>query len=137
MNRYLIFIPLILLISIPAHASESGFITGFIDWFTGSFNELSDFFTKSVPSMIQRALAYFIEWAVYLKFYLWLGTIKFAYGIAQNIANDLMVFQYLSTAVASLPPDLQFTLNSWNVPNCINLVVNAYITRFVLDFMGW
>lgn len=135
MRNYILLV--LLFVVIPAHAEDSSFITGFIDWVSGIAADVGVFFSESLPALIHRGMAYAIEWAMYIKLQLFLQSAQIAYGIAEQIAADLNLTGYLSSAVSNLPSDLQYALSTWGVPNCINFVLHCLLTRFVMNFMGW
>ena len=130
----LIFV-FILFFSVPAFAGS--FTDSFLDWLKTPFYEIYYFFTESIPALLTRATAYFIEWAVYLKFYLMLESLDFAYSVASQIMADLNLAGYLSTAVDGLPSNVKAVMAMWGLGNCFNLIIHAWLTAFVMDFMGW
>lgn len=134
--RTFLLLVLIFLVN-PAHASDSSFIAGFIDWVSSIAADVGIFFSEGLPSLIERGMAYAIEWALYLKLQLFLQSVQIAYAIAEQIASDLNLTGYLASAVSGLPSDLKYTLSSWGVPNCINFILHCLLTRFVMNFMGW
>jgi hypothetical protein len=132
----------LLLLSAPAFAADDtshwyGFILDFFNWIKDVIANFVSTFLDGLLATLHRALAYFIEWAVVVKLKLWLSGAEFAYGVAQEIADDLNLSGYLMEAVSSLPSDLKYVLNLWGVPNCLNIIMNAYLTKFVMNFMGW
>jgi len=141
MNKY-IFIGL-LFISVPVFAADTdttswlSYITDFIDWVKSIFNDVDTFFTVSLPGLLTRVTAWGIEYYVVLKLKAMYSMTVFAYGVAEQIAADLQLSQYLSTAVSGLPSGLKYILNSWQIPNCINFIINCYLTRFVMNILGW
>lgn len=135
---------LLCILFLPAFAyaaDDSGswydFILDFFNWIGGVIADFVSTFLEGISATIHRALAYFIEWAVIVKLYLYLGSLEMAYGIAGEIANDLNLFGYLTEAIALLPPDVKYAMNFWGLPNALNIIIQALLTRFVMDFMGW
>lgn len=133
----------LLFISVPVFAADTdttswlSFITDFIDWVKSIFNDIDTFFTVSLPALLTRFTAWGIEYYVVLKLKAMYSMTLFAYGVAQQISEDLHLSQYLSSAVSGLPSDLKYLLNSWGIFNAINFVINCFITRFVLNILGW
>lgn len=135
MNRYLLL--LVLLVASPVYASEASYFTGFIDWFSGQANDLHNLFTNSVPSAAQRFAAWAIEFCLYVKLYIFYQSAVFAFGIAQQFANDLHLSAFLAAAVSGLPDNVKAVANMWGLPDCVNFIVHCWLTRFVMNFMGW
>lgn len=132
----------LLVVSVPALAADDSsswysFIFDFIDWLKEIIADFTATFFDGFAALIHRAMAYFIIYSVKVKLYLYLNTLEFAYAIAQEISQTLNLFGYLSEALSFLPSDLKYVMNLWGIPNCLNIIMNAYLTRFVMNFMGW
>lgn len=129
------------LFSMPALAADDShwysFILEFFDWIKDIIADFTATFFDGIAAFIHRAMAYFIIYSVKVKLFLFLQSLEFAYSIAQEISKTLNLFGYLSEALASLPPNIKYMMNLWGIPNCLNIVMNAYVTRFVMNFMGW
>lgn len=135
-----LFICLMILSAPALAADDTSWYSGIFDFFDWIADAIADFtatFIDGISAFVRRAYAYYIEAAVVIKLYLYVASLELAYGIAQEIANDLNLFGYLSTAISGLPSDVQYIMNLWGIPNAINIVINAYITKFVMNFMGW
>ena len=132
---------LLLLLSFPAFAADDSswysFIFDFIDWVKSIFADVETFFSTSLPGLLTRITASGFEvymlWKLKAMYYM----VMFAYEVAKQISTDLQLSQYLSSAVSGLPSNVQYTLNSWQIPNCINFIMNCFLTRFVMNVMGW
>lgn len=136
MNYKALFI-LLLCASSPAFASEAGFFSGFINWFSGIASDIHFFFTDSIPSMMERLTAWGVEYFVYAKLYLLYKSALFCFGVAKVIAADLHLSAYLSSAVSGLPENVKAVATLWGVPDCLNFMIHCWLTRFVMSFMGW
>lgn len=133
---------LLLIVSAPALAADSSghwydFILQFFDWIKDIVADFTATFFDGIAAFIHRAVAYFIIYSVIVKLYLYLNALEFAYSVAIEISRTLNLFGYLSSALSLLPSDLKYVMNLWGIPNCLNIIMNAYITRFVMNFMGW
>ncbi|WP_053062588.1 DUF2523 family protein [Photobacterium aquae] len=107
-----------------------------IDWAADVFNGIGAFIEHS-PNFIERIFAYLIEFAVYVKFYLMLQTMEFAYGIAQALISNLGIDSLVSDAVSSLPAEQRGIFQAFGALRAITILLEAAVTRFVLNFMGW
>lgn len=132
----------LLLVSVPAFAADDsshwyGFILDFFNWIKEIISNFTATFLDGLINTARRAITFFVEYAVIIKLKIWLSGAEFAYGVAKEISNDLNLSSYLMQAVSALPSDLKYVLNLWGIPNCLNIIMNAYLTKFVMNFMGW
>lgn len=89
-----------------------------------------------IPTFIERSFAYFIEWFVYAKFYFFMESVDFAYGVAQELAGNLGLFQLIDSALGQLSIEQRAIFETFGFREGFSLIVNALMTRFVLNFMG-
>ncbi len=122
------------LFSAPAFA---GVTDSFFEWISQPVLDIWYAITVSFPALITRATAYFIEYAVYVKFVIMLESMSFAYQVAAEIMADLNVAGYLSSAVDGLPSSVKAIMGMWGITNCLKLIIHTWVTAFVMDFMGW
>lgn len=125
---------MVLLIPAVALGQESGFGA----FFTGAnkfFDDMALFFLEDTPSMIQRFFAYIIEWAVYLKFYLQLEAVQFAWGVAKLILEDLAFGTQLQSMLAPLPQDVKATMASLRIMDALEILITAHVTRYVMELI--
>lgn len=103
----------------------------FIKW-------LADWFNDGIYGWFEQAVA----WAFTELFILWLQiklwALKFAWGVANNLLTNLGVSATIASAWGALPSDLMQTALFFRVPDALNLLLAAGVTRFVLSFVpGW
>lgn len=123
----------------PPSGGDGGNLNSYnalIDWAADVFNGIGAFIEHS-PNFIERIFAYLIEFAVYVKFYLMLQTMEFAYGIAQALISNLGIDSLVSDAVSSLPAEQRGIFQAFGALRAITILLEAAVTRFVLNFMGW
>ena len=135
-NSPILFV-LLFVVASPAFASEAGFWSGFTTYISGVLDNIWYFFSHSIPDAIDRFIAWGIEYAVYIKLYLFYNSVLHAYSIAQHLSANLHLSEYLTAAVSGLPGPVQAVGRMWGIPDCINFLVNCWLTRFVMTFMGW
>jgi len=99
------------------------------------FNHLWDWLNNGVVDLFTAVIAYLIEklFLFALDFILW--AVPFAWGIAKQIMTDLSISERLNAAFEVLPSDLLSTIFFFRVPEALNLIISAFITRFVLRFI--
>lgn len=89
-----------------------------------------------VPSFLEEMFAYLIEYTVYIKFYFYLQSVEFAYGVAQSLVSNLGLMDLVNAAFADLSPQHRNILETYGAREGIVMIVNSMVTRFVLNFMG-
>lgn len=107
-------------------------ISGGIDWLINWLNGdegIYDFFEE----LLEEAVA----WMVIAKMEFMLWTLKFSWGVAKQIMFNLGIGDQLGSAFSSLDPMVLGYLNFFRVPESLNVIVQACITKFVLRVMGW
>ena len=109
-----------------------GYIYDSLDFF---FTSIYQFLTGGIYSFAQWAFAQFIEKSTlaFLDFVLW--AIPFAWGTAKNIMNDIGLSQLLTNAWSSLDSNVLGFLTAFRVPDCLNILISAFFTRYVLRFI--
>lgn len=99
-----------------------------------SFNDLWTYFFDDVPNLLQKFFAWLIVWLVKAKIYIQLETIKFSWGVAKVIISDLQIMSQITAQINLLPQDVRQILVDMRLFDGVNLLLTAYVTRFVMDF---
>lgn len=116
--------------------SIADYFYSFVEWVKDLFHELRLLFVN-LPDFIERAFAYLIEWAVMLKVKFMLHSIEFAHSVAVHIIQSVNLDGLISSAMAKLPPDLRATFGALGIFKAITMMLEAVVTRFVLNIIGW
>jgi len=130
--RNLLFI-LIMLIPSIALADDGSFL----DYVGNRINDLHYTITQEIPSVFHRFVAWGIEYYTLAVITVKLQTIEFAYLVAKQIATDINISAYLVSSISQMPSGVRWALQELGFANGLNLLINAYITRFVMNIMGW
>ena len=128
--KYLIFAFCFVFAS-SAFAADGGGLGGFAQSIVDYAEYFKYFITDGIPSFFERMAAWAVEMYVYLKFVMYLETIKFSWGVAKVILQDLSITQHLETMFSYLPSSLRAFAFDCRIVDAINVVLNAYVTRFV------
>lgn len=131
--RNIIFIGLMLIPSLAMAADEPSFL----DYISDKLNGMHYVFTEEVPGVFHRFVAWGIEFYTLCVITAKLQMIEFAYLVAKQIATDINISGYLLSSISQLPPSVRWGLEQLGFVNGLNLIVNCYITRFVMNIMGW
>ena len=111
--------------------------SSFLDYVGGKLNGIHYTITEEVPGLLHRFAAWGIEFYALCVISAKLEMLKFAYLVAKQITTDINLSGYLLSSLSQLPAGVRWALDQLGFVNGLNLIVNAYITRFVLNFMGW
>ncbi|RJG36618.1 hypothetical protein D1Z90_20310 [Motilimonas pumila] len=130
--RYLIF--LTCLFSFQVYAADG---SAFFSEIGQLIQDIRDFFTIEIPDLISRIIAYMLEFVVYAKVVSMLFMMQLASDVAGHILNDLNITQHISTALTALPTDVAYFASRLRLPDCIMFLFECYMTRFVLNMVGW
>ncbi|ASI23393.1 TPA: DUF2523 domain-containing protein [Aeromonas salmonicida] len=130
--RNLLFI---LIMFIPSIAlADDG---SFLDYVGNRINDIHYTITQEIPSVFHRFVAWGIEYYSLAVITVKLQTIEFAYLVAKQIATDINISAYLVSSISQMPSGVRWALQELGFANGLNLLINAYITRFVMNIMGW
>lgn len=110
---------------------ENSIIGYFVD--VGEY--VGDFFSYA-PTFIEQMFAYIIEYCVIIKLKLQLESIQFAYGVALSLMQNLSLDSLLNDAFSGLSSQQKGLMNQYGIFVGLTRIVEAMVTRFVLDFMG-
>lgn len=109
----------------------------FLDWIGSRLDSLHYAITEEVPGIFHRLVAWGVEFYTLCVITVKLQAIEFAFLVAKQIATDIDISGYLTSSISQLPSGVRWMLELMGFANIINLIVNAYITRFVLNVLGW
>ena len=110
--------------------------------FGGFFSEVEAFFEmirlfifEQIPLMFQRAVEYFYYYAILIKIKSLIFFMKISFGVAALFLSDIGLASAMNSAASALPQDMQALVSSLGLIRAINLVIEAYIARYVLQFI--
>lgn len=81
----------------------------------------------------KEATAWYVVAVVKAKIYM----VGFAWDVAKIVLENIGLSQFINTAWGSLNPKLIGYLTFFKMPEALNIVIQAYATRFVLTVIGW
>ena len=97
--------------------------------------DIMNFFTIAVPSFFHRLTAWAFEAFIYIKFLLYVETIKYSWQVAKLIISDLSISETITSSLSSLTPTIRAVLTDLRLIDAVNVVLNAYVTRMVMRFI--
>lgn len=96
---------------------------------------ISNFFTTDLVDLLTRFTAWSIQWIVVAMWKAKLAGLIFSWGVAQQIITNLGISSYLNTAWASLNSQMLNMLTFIRVPDAVNMILSASVTKFVFKFL--
>lgn len=104
------------------------FFLDWIDWFT-------DFFTGDGegPSFFDHILAWITIW----WFKLQIAALVQLWSVAEAVLIQLDISGPLQSAWGSIDAELMGYMTFFRIPDAFNIILQARITRFILNMMGW
>lgn len=94
-----------------------------------------DFMTTESYNFIHEMFASMMVWVVTWWFKLKIAAIGFAWGVAQAMIDQLNISDVINQAWGSLDSNLLGVATRYNFPEAINILLNAFVTRFILNMV--
>jgi hypothetical protein len=107
-------------------------IAGGISWIANWLNG-----DEGIYAFFEELLQEAVAWMVIAKLEFMLWSMKFSWGVAKEIIFNLGIGDYISNGFGRLDPMLMGYVNFFKIPEAVNMLVQAYITRLTLRVMGW
>jgi hypothetical protein len=98
---------------------------------------ISDFFSTGLYDYTTKAVAWFIRWYAVVWWQVKLEALKISWGLAQELIAYLNISGYLNSAYAALDARTMSMLAFFRIPEAINMIVSAAVTKFVFRFLGF
>lgn len=96
-----------------------------VDWF-GSLKEAADVW-------FEQALIWLAAW--YIETKIWV--LEVVWDFASAVIDSFNLSGLVNSAFASVDSRALLYINYFRVVDCINVVLNACVTRFLLSMIGW
>lgn len=100
------------------------------------FNYIIWFFTDGIYLFFVDAVSWLIQKSVFGFYKTTYLSVTFSWDVAQNIMADLNISAYLNGLYAHFNSEILNTFIWLRLPEFINTVITAYVTRFVIAFIG-
>ncbi|WP_372872702.1 hypothetical protein [Shewanella sp.] len=110
--------------------------------FSGAFQSLIDlgtdmmnFVTEGVPNFFHRLTAWAFEAMIYVKFLLYVESVKFSWQVAKVIISDLSISSTVMNSLSGLSPTVKAVVADTRLIDAFNVILNARITAMVMRFI--
>lgn len=95
-----------------------------------------DFFGNGFYEWLTHFFAWVIEWYTIAKLKFMAFMIKFSWDIASNILANIGISDALNAAWGSMNSETLNFITFFRIPEGINLILQAGVTKFVLRTLG-
>ncbi|WP_462181560.1 DUF2523 family protein [Pseudoalteromonas gelatinilytica] len=127
----LLFIPSIVLANDTTYEGFQGAAQAMGDF----FSDIWAFFDDDVPSFFERALAYIIEKIILFQIAAQIEAMKLAWSVAKAVIENFQVASKIANAVNALPQDVQAAISDMRILDGLNIIIQAFVARYVLRFL--
>ena len=135
MKKYSLFIVLMLcsftIFAQPASSKEYEGLFGFFQMVSDSIEDFWQYLLIDVPDWWERFVAWALVWYTKLKLTTYLNMLAFSWSVGKQILLDLNIMSQITAQVSVLPQDVRQALVSMRLFDGINIILNAWMTRFV------
>jgi len=134
-NMIYLFVFFVLLLPFVAFGDTYQDVAGTSQMIADEFKHLWDFMYDDNPSFIKRTAVGLTAEAAKAKFFVQLELIKFGWSVAESLINDLQIMSEITAQSSLLPQDVRQALVDMRFMDGLNLLVQAIVTRYVLDMV--
>lgn len=103
------------------------------EFFTTTYNSFVEFMNSGFYELVTEVLSvftqYYLIWLIEAKIFF----ISIAWGVAQNLLINLELSQHINDAWGALDSKLLSYLTFFRLPEALNILIQASVTRFVLN----
>lgn len=99
------------------------------------FTQVLNFIGSGIYDLLVQFVAYIISKLSEIMLYLTLKSMVFSWDIARQILVDLQVSNMISSMYSHFDTQVLNVLLWLKIPDFINNLITAYVTRFVMRFI--
>lgn len=94
-----------------------------------------DFLNSGLFDFVDDMFSSISVWVATWYFKAKIEMLTFAWDLASVLIDQLNISAVISQHWSSLDPELLWFLTRYNIPEALNMVLNAAVTRFILNTM--
>ena len=128
-----IILLLVLFIHFFAFSDTYEDVAGASKMVADEFSGFWDFFFEDIPSIITDLFKFLMETALEVKLFMMIHFVKASWAIAKEMIESLQIMSTIAANVNLLPQDVRQALVDMRLFEGFNLIVQAYVTRFVMN----
>lgn len=103
-----------------------------MEWIAEFFDYIVQYLIQ-IPDMFQdfmvKAGAWFVIWYTKAK----LAFVTYSWQVAKSVLVSLNISGTLNAAWGSINPEIMAYISAFRLPECLNIILNAWVTRYVLS----
>jgi hypothetical protein len=111
-------------------------ILRFFSDIAGFINDLWLFLQNGLYQFFTEWFAAFVIWSTVAMLKAKLQLISFSWDVAQSVLVQLDISSFLSSAWSQMDSDVLNAITFFNIPDAINIILSASMTRYVMRFIG-
>jgi len=96
---------------------------------------VTSFFFNDVPNLLDRMMAYFFEFIIYVQIKTSIYAMQTGFTVAKLIVSDFGLVQMIEQFAGQLPSDMRYAADKMKIFDAFNLIVEAYVARFVISYI--
>jgi hypothetical protein len=117
--------------------SASSFAGGFTDSVSSFFMSIWEYFTVDIPLFLKTFLIWLLEYIILAKINSMIFFSQVAYSIASTFIDNLSLVSVIQSSIGQLDSDIVQTLIDVRFFDAFTLIMEAFVARYILDFMKW
>lgn len=99
-------------------------------------NDVSDFMHNGIFGFFIKLFSKLVVWIALAIIKFKIIVITFAWTVAQSIMDELKLSEHLTQAWAALDSKTLSLITYLRIPEAINILLSAKLTRFIINFLG-
>lgn len=96
-----------------------------------------DFIHTGIYDFFVKWFAEAVKWAVIAGIKIKIAALKFAWDIASEILTSLNISEHINSAFSAIDSRTMSLMGAMKIPEAINFLLSAHVTKFVLKFIGF
>lgn len=103
-----------------------------MDAILSGIEAIFEFLNSGLYAFVTETLKYLIGWVVIFWIQIKIFSLSFFWGVAGVVIDNMGITSVIDSAWDSLPPDLVKFLTRYKIPQALDLVIHAALTKFIL-----
>ncbi|MEI6747373.1 MAG: DUF2523 family protein [Methylococcaceae bacterium] len=98
--------------------------------------QIDDFRSTGIYQFFTKWFAEFLKWWVVGWYKFKLQAITFSWDVASEILSSLNLSTVVTSAFSQLDSKVISIISFFRIPEALNMILSAYVTRLVMTFIG-
>lgn len=92
-------------------------------------------FVEQIPDLINQLMVKIGAWFVIAMTKAKIAFIGYSWAVAQELINQLSISSAIESAWSNVDSEVMGYLTWLKIPEALNMLFNAYVTRYVMDVL--